>query len=214
VRAEWVAAAYIGGAHTFQTSLRIESLQADLLIHPVSYAAKPFQSPIYYGYRADYFFTRHFRLEGEFTHLKVYAETGRTAQISGTVGGVPVSETAPIDSVVQQFDITHGVNLVLANFVARKSFGQRFILSGKVGGGITVPHPENEVLGVSNDQHYQLGQPAVQCGAGFEIRLWRGLYADTELRYTRVRERVDIAEGTGESLLDTIHSTAGFAWHF
>jgi hypothetical protein len=220
-RPEWVAAAYLGGARTAQTYLNIQSLEAatSLQIRPVSYSDKPFQPAIYYGYRAGYFFTRHFGLEGEFNHLKVYAQTERNAQISGTLHGVAVNETAPIDSVVQLFNITHGVNLLLGNFVARKAFrwsGElaRFILSGKVGAGITIPHPINEVLGVSNVGHYQVGSPALQIAAGFEMRLWRRLYADTEVKYTRTRESVDIVQGTAESLLRNTHFVGGFAWHF
>ena len=220
-RAEWTLAAYFGGAHTAQASLQLQAPHAstNLSIQPVSYQTKPFQSPLYYGYRAGYFFSPHFGLEGEFTHLKVYAETGPIAQISGTLQGVPISESAPLNSVVQRFNITHGVNLILANFVARKAFRQvaspaRFLLSGRVGLGLTIPHAENEVLGISNLEHYQVGQPAWQLGAGLEVRLWRRLYAGGEVKYTRTRQNVDIAQGTAESLLKSAHGIAGFAWHF
>jgi lipid A oxidase len=220
-RAEWTLAAYFGGAHTAQTSLQLQAPQSstNLLLRPVAYQAKPFQSPVYYGYRAGYFFTPHFGLEGEFTHLKVYADTGRTAQISGTLQGIAMDESARLDSVVQRFNITHGVNLVLANFVARKAFRQvgpaaRFLLSGRAGVGLTVPHAENEILGASNLEHYQVGHPAWQVGAGREVRLWHRLYAEAEVKYTRTRQRVDIAQGTAESLLKSTHMVAGFVSHF
>lgn len=87
-RAEWAAAAYFGGARTAQTALRVQAQGTDLRIHPISYRANSFQSPIYYGYRAGYFFTRHFGVEGEFTHLKVYADTARNAQFSGSTAGI------------------------------------------------------------------------------------------------------------------------------
>jgi len=218
--AEWTLAAYLGGAHTVPTSLRLQAPQgnSDLLLQPVSYQTKPFQSPVYYGYRAGYFFTRHFGVEGEFTHLKVYAETERTVQISGTWQGVAMNESAPLDSVVQRFNITYGVNLILTNFVARKAFrpeGQaaRFLLAGRVGVGFTVPHAENEILGVSNSEHYQVGHAAWQVGAGFEVRLWRRLYAETGIKYTRTDQSVDIAQGTAESQLKSTHAVAGFVWH-
>jgi hypothetical protein len=189
-----------------------------LLIQPISYQTKPFQSPIYYGYRVGYFFSRNFGLESEFTHLKAYAETNRTARIAGTLQGVPIDQSTAVSSVVERFNITHGVNLLMANFVARKAFRQsasspRFIASGRVGGGVTIPHPENEVLGVANVEHYQVGAPAWQVGAGLEIRLWRRLYAEGEVKYTRTRENVDIAQGTGESLLRSTHAITGFVWH-
>jgi hypothetical protein len=218
---EWVAGAYTGDAHTAQTSLCIQAAAwaTNLYINPVSYSTEAFQSPIYYGYHAGYFFTRHFGLEGEFTHLKVYAETERLAQISGTLLGVPVNENVPLNTLVQRFNITHGVNLLTGNFVARTMFHQhglhpRFILSGRIGGGITIPHAENEVLGIANEEHYQAGSPVRQAGADFEIRLWRTLYFDTGVKYTRTRENVDLAQGTAGSLLDSTHVTGGLTWHF
>jgi len=83
---------------------------------------------------------------------------------------------------------------VLTNFVARKTsrrgpdwpFG-RFLLSARIGAGITIPHAENEILGVSNREHYQIGSPAIQLAGGFEMGLWKNLYAATELKYTRIK---------------------------
>ena len=220
-RAEWTAAAWLGGAHTNDTSLglQIPALSTNLALHPISYATRPFHSPIYYGYGAGWFFSRHFGFEAEFTHLKVYAETNRTAQISGTLRGAPINETAVLDNIVQQFNITHGVNLLTASFAARKAFhggggSPRLIVSARAGGGITIPHPENEVLGVSNSEHYQVGSPVIQFAAGFEVRLWRRFYGITEVRYTRVGETVSIAQGNATSVLDTSHATFGLAWHF
>ena len=68
-------------------------------------------------------------------------------------------------------------------------------------------------LGISNMERYEVGAPAWQVGAGLEIRLWRRLYADSELKYTRTREQVDVAGGTAESLLKSTHLLAGIAWH-
>jgi hypothetical protein len=125
-QAEWIAAMYTGGAHTYQSTLalQIPELAASLTLHPVSYAAEPFQSPIYYGYRAGYCFSRHFGFEGEFTHLKVYAETNRSGQVSGLLRGASVDEVVPLNAVVQRFNITHGLNLLTGNFVVRKAFRQ------------------------------------------------------------------------------------------
>jgi hypothetical protein len=149
----------------------------------------------------------------------VYAETDRVAQISGAIGGTPVSESAVLKTVVQHFNITHGVNLLTGNFGARTTFRQdgvhpRFILSGRFGAGITVPHAENEVLGIANAEHYQVGSPVIQAGVDFEVRLWRTLYFDTGVKYTRTRENVDVGPGTAESLLNSTHVIGGVAWHF
>jgi hypothetical protein len=174
--------------------------------------------PSIYGYRAGYFFSRHFGFEGELTHLKVYGETGRMAQISGLLYGAPLNETALVSSVVQEFNITHGVNLLTGNFVARKALGPdasaRFVLELRVGAGVTIPHPINEVLGVPNAQEYQIGSPAIQVAGGLDIRLWRRLYAITEAKYSRTNETVNIAHGTARSLLNSGHVIGGLALHF
>jgi hypothetical protein len=222
-KAEWSVAAYLGGAHADQTSLQIQmpGSATSLLIHPISYADRPFQSPLYYGYRAGYYFNRfhrHFGFQGEFTHLKVYAETDRVAQISGMLNGAPINETAVVSSVVQRFDITHGVNLLTGNFVFRQPLratgSSRFVFLARTGAGVTIPHPENEILGTLNMQRYQVGSPVIQFGAGLEVRLWRAIYALTEVKYTRTNETVDIAQGTGTSLLNSAHAIAGLEWHF
>jgi len=220
--AEWIVAAYLGGAHTVQTSLQVQMPDSatNLLIHPISYEDRPFHSPLYYGYRAGYYFNRfhrHFGFQGEFTHLKVYAETDRMAQISGLLNGAAVNKTALVSSVAQRFDVTHGVNLLTGNFVFRQPLGcgsSRFVFLARTGAGITIPHPENEILGILNMQHYQVGSPVIQFGAGLEIRLWRAMYALTEVKYTRTNETVDIARGTGTSMLNSAHAIAGLAWHF
>lgn len=218
--AQWVAAAYLGGAHTGQTSLHLQIPDSvtNLMIHPISYADKPFQSPLYYGYRGGYFFSSHWGFEAEFTHLKVYADTNRTAQISGTLNGAPVTETVLLSSVVQSFNITHGVNLLTGNLVFRKALTgdtpARFIFEARAGAGVTIPHAENEILGVSNAEHYQIGSPVIQFGAGLEIRIYSRLYALAEAKYTRTDETVNIAHGTASSLLSTTHAIAGLGWHF
>jgi hypothetical protein len=217
---EWVVAAYLGGAHTAQSSLQFQvpDESTNLTLHPISYQDKPFAPAIYYGYRGGYFFSRHFGFEGELTHLKVYAETDRVAQISGTLYGAPVNETALASSVVQEFNITHGVNVLTGNFVARKPLGAeasaRVVLEARFGAGVTVPHPINEVLGVPNAQAYQIGSPAIQVAGGVDFRLWRRLYAITEAKYTRTNETVNIAHGTATTLLNSVHVIGGLALHF
>jgi hypothetical protein len=217
---EWVVAAYLGGAHTAQTSLQfqVRDESTNLTLHPISYADKPFTPAIYYGYRAGFFFSRHFGFEGELNHLKVYADTNRVAQISGVLYGAPVNETALVSSVVQEFNITHGVNLLMGNFVARKALGPdasaRVVLEARFGAGATIPHPINEILGVPNVQAYQIGSPAIQVAGGVDVRLWRRLYAIAEAKYTRTNETVNIAHGTATTLLNTAHAIGGLALHF
>jgi hypothetical protein len=90
----------------------------------------------------------------------------------------------------------------------------RILMGGDVGQGSQIPYAENEILDISNKESYRVGAHVWQVGAGLEVRLWRRLYADGELKYTRTREKVDNAEGAGESLLKSTHEVVGqLVWH-
>src|SRR5207302_3624173 len=121
-RAEWVAGAYLGGAHTQNSDLllRQPSLGTDLRFHNVRYSGNSFQGPLYYGAHGGYFFGRHWGIESEFTHLKVFAKVQERASVSGTLNGALVNTVQPADLLVQRFSISHGVNLLMANIVFRQ----------------------------------------------------------------------------------------------
>jgi hypothetical protein len=120
--AQWEAAGYIGAAHTQNSDLllRQPSLGTDLRFTNISYRGESFQSPLYYGVRGGYFFRLHWGAEVEFTHAKVFANVNQSAPISGTLNGLPVNVRQPVDTIVQRFSISHGVNLLLANVVFRQ----------------------------------------------------------------------------------------------
>jgi opacity protein-like surface antigen len=221
LRAEWYLSAYTGATSTANSALRIDQpgRNTQLELRPVVWRDRSLSAPLYYGYRTGYGW-RHFALEGEFIHTKAYAQTDRTAQITGRAAGAPVNGTARIDSVVQRFNISHGVNLVLLNGVWRYGLWRetrrspaRLLLTARAGAGVTVPHPESTVLGESRER-YQYGRPAWQVGGGAEYRLWRGLHALAEYKFTRTRQRVDIVAGEAEALLRTHHGVFGLSWHF
>src|SRR5438477_8739917 len=120
--AEWVAGAYIGGAHTQNSDLllRQPSLGTELRFHNVRYSGNSFQGPLYYGAHGGYFFGRHWGIESEFTHLKVFTKVQEPAPVSGTLNGALVNAVQPADLLVQRFSISHGVNLLMANVVFRQ----------------------------------------------------------------------------------------------
>jgi hypothetical protein len=49
---------------------------------------------------------------------------------------------------------------------------------------------------------------------GVELKLWRGLYALGEYKFTRTRQEGKIASGSAESLLRTQHGVFGLSYHF
>ena len=220
--AEWVAGAYIGGAHTQNSDLllRQPSLGTDLRFHNVRYSGNSFQGPLYYGAHGGYFFGRHWGIESEFTHLKIFAKVQKPAPVSGTLTGALVNTVQPADLLVQRFSISHGVNLLMANVVFRQPLWHslseplgRLLIDTRLGGGATIPHPESTIQGRA-DEHYQIGRPVFAAAAGAELRLWRRLYWQGEYKYTRTRQRVDIFSGTAETLLQSHHLATGPVIHF
>jgi hypothetical protein len=220
--AQWVAAVYIGEAHTLNSGLAIRqpTLATDIRFSDVSYRGESFQTPLYYGVRGGYFFRRHWGAEVEFTHLKVFANVDRTARVTGTLNGGLIDAREPINAIVQRFSISHGVNLLLANAIFRHELWRsnnersaRFYVSLRLGAGATIPHSESMVQG-RTDEHYQAGSPAVQFAGTIEFRICKRWYWMGEYKFTRAREEVDINSGSAKSLLQTHHVVTGPSIHF
>src|SRR3954470_3849613 len=67
---------YLGGAHTRNSSLTLhDSAENQLTFADLPFQGRSFESPLYYGGRLGHFFFRHFGVETEFIHLKMYANT-------------------------------------------------------------------------------------------------------------------------------------------
>ncbi len=220
--AEWTAAAYLGGASVSDTSLYVRqpSLGTDVRFRDIQYRARSFESPLYYGVRAGYFFSRHFGADIELVHAKAYANTLQPVEATGTIGGAAVSGRIPPARTLDSFSLSHGLNFLLANFGARYDFltppnRQRgpITIIGRAGAGPTIPHVEAAFQGVAIEE-YQLGTLAIQLAGGFELQLWRNLNALVEYKYTRTNERLDVPFGRAESLLCMHHGVFGLAWHF
>jgi hypothetical protein len=217
--AEWTIGGYVGGAHTRAASLTL-SRPADstnVTLSPVRYGSESIDSPIYYGYRIGSFpRSGWFGIEGELIHLKVVADTTRDVQVSGVIGGRPASGTAPMASIVQEFSITHGVNLLLVNAVARRRVdvdpagAARWTLIGRLGAGASVPHPES-TIGGERFEGYEWGALSLQAAAGVELRVTARLSVVGEYKLTRSVQDVVVAAGTARTPLTTQHLATGMA---
>jgi hypothetical protein len=214
--------AFIGGALTQVSSIHLvqDQTQTDVVLSPVHYRSESFDAPIYYGYRAGVFpRSGWLGVEGEFIHLKVVAETARTTSVTGVLDGRPVSATRPLADVVQRFEISHGLNLVLANVVARymetaaRPSASRWILSGRFGIGASIPNAESTFAGVSREQ-YEWGALSLQGAGGVEVRLTTRLYLTGEYKFTRTVQQVSVVSGTVRTPLRTHHLVAGVSAHF
>lgn len=86
------------------------------------FRSRSFDPPLYYGFRGGYFLPRlpSLGFEAEFIHLKVYSNPHQRVRASGSRRGVPVDRELALGEVVQQYSISHGVNLLLFNVAARR----------------------------------------------------------------------------------------------
>ena len=217
--ADWTLGGYIGGAHTQTTSLDlIQPLVAtDISLSPVSYRSKSLTPPFYYGYRLAFFpQSRWFGIEGEFIHLKVHADISRLTHVSGVMRGQPMDASVPVSSIIEDFSISHGVNLVLINAVARRQVGAdpsgetRWTLTGRLGAGTSRPHPES-TIGGRRVEGYEWGSASFQIAGGVEMRVKGAVSLLGEYKLTYTDQDVAIVDGTARTPLTTHHFVVGAA---
>ena len=220
----WVVAAFLGGASTASSALRIAqpSRGTELTFRDVRFDGRSLDPPLYYGFRGGYFRAGRTSLgvEAEFIHLKVFSDPRQQVRAGGTLRGAPLDGALPLGQIVQQYSISHGANLLLFNVAARHALARdrdgargRLLLTGRAGIGPTIPHTESAVEGQRREQ-YEFGRAAWQLGGGLEVRLRGGLHALGEYKFTRTRQRGKIFAGEAESLLRTHHGVFGLSYHF
>ncbi len=223
-RGGWVIAAYLGGARTASSDLTIlqPPVGNNLTFQNIDFSSRSFDPPLYYGFRGGYFFDRmpFLGLEAEFIHLKVFSDPSQQVRATGRHRNVAIDRQLPLGEIVQQYSISHGVNLLLFNVAARHQMKRtaaapqgRLILSMRGGLGPTLPHTESRIEGKSQEQ-YEFGRLNWQVATGAEFQVWKRVYAFGEYKFTRTRQRGKISSGTAESLLQTHHGIFGLSYHF
>lgn len=219
-RAEWVVSGYLGAARTGSASLRIVqgAADTDVTLASVQYRGRSFASPLYYGGRVTWFPRPRswFGVDAEFIHLKAYAETDRLTEASGRLRGAPMAGAIAVGSVVDRFSISHGLNCLLFNAVARHAFGSRgapgrIAVSARIGAGPTIPHAESTIDGRTREG-YAWGALGWQAAAGVQVRLLRRVELLGEYKFTRTRETLDIDRGTARGVFASHHVVFGLGW--
>lgn len=198
-RAEWTAAAYLGASHTAPATLTVDltSPQVHEVHDDVHFESRSFDSPQYFGYRGGWFPSADARIgiEGELTHLKVYAAEGA------------------LGPMVQRFSISHGLNLVLANVVWRTPLGKGVQLTARAGAGFAMPHGESQILGVYQEQ-YEISSAAFQGAVGIEKRFRQHISAFGELKLTTASPKVHVSGGTIDGRYFSQHAAFGLGVWF
>src|SRR5688572_5384416 len=118
--AQWTAAAYIGKAHTADADIRVTGGSVtDVVFNKVDFEDRAFEGRVYYGLRTGYMWTSQFGLEAEFIHMKAFARVSEPVTFTGTLPTPVTANTTVPGEVLPQYGVSHGLNLVLGNFVVR-----------------------------------------------------------------------------------------------
>lgn len=202
-QAQWTVSAYGGAMQTQSSDVRIDDREANtnLLFEEMPFDSRSSESPIYYGYRVGYRVPTIAWLfvEGELIHGKVYPRSPTTTLGSGTLRGTSASDI-PFESVVQHFNLSHGLNFIVFNAVARRAFTSRVAATARLGAGPMLPHVESVVDGARREE-YQWAGIGAQVGGGAELTVWRTLALTAEYKWTHARPHVSLARG--EAMLTT-----------
>lgn len=215
--AQWYVAGYLGGNHTHDAavSIRVPSENLAVDFHDVRFAAEPTVPRRYYGLRIGRMFGgRRLGLELELIHMKAIGDTDRTYDVTVQPGSTPPpGGAAPMNLVVSEYRMTHGLNLCFVNAVFRQTLGgsDSVSLMLRGGGGPTFPHAETTVLGRVKHGYEYAGFGA-QGAAGIEIRLPYRLSVVTEYKLTYARPKISLADGTASMTAVTHHVVAGMAY--
>ena len=219
-----VISGYLGGARTGASDLTISqpTLGNNLTFERVRFRSRSFDRPLYYGFRGGYFLHRipFLGFEPEFIHLKVFSDPQQQLRVAGQRRNARIAGELRLGEIVQQYSISHGVNLLLFNVATRHHIARdgdapdgRLIVAARAGVGPTLPHTESSIEGLAQEQ-YETGRVGWQAAGGAEFKLWQQWYVFGEYKFTRSRQRNKVAAGTAESVLHTHHGVFGLSYHF
>ncbi len=222
VSAQWYVAGYLGTNHTMPASVSIEqpSIGTSLEFSDVTFNARPFQSPQYYGLRVGCLFgeRRRWGVEFEWVHPKLYADTSRTVQVAGRSGGAVVDTTIAMDAFVQRYAMSHGMNFALVNLLTRvpiahasRGLPSRIALTARAGAGLMLPHAESTVGGQSREQ-YERGGFGFQLAGGIDLRLVGRLSATLDYKFGHARPEITIVDGTARTSANVHQVAFGLAF--
>lgn len=209
-----------GANHTSPADVTVNVPAAGLGVtyDDVQFSARPFDSPQYYVWRLGRLIGKRqrFGLEFEFTHLKVIGQTAKTYAATGTINGaaLPSGATLPMNAEVEEYQMTHGLNFLIVNGVARFPLaGPRLALVTRAGIGSVLPHAESDVLGAAL-QRYQFAGLGVNGSAGLALKLTHLLSLVADYKISAASPRITVVGGTGQMTAVSQQIAFGLAFGF
>jgi hypothetical protein len=214
--AQWYLGASIGANRNLDAAVSVRQPSTNLALdfHDVHFEAQSNYPRRYYTARLGRMGRSGLGFEAELIHYKAVGVTSRTYDVT-VVDGIAPPAASPMNAVVQEYQMTHGVNLVLFNVVAVRGLGGsgsgRAALEFRAGAGFSLPHAESTVNGRAVHQ-YEYGGRGAGVGAGLRVRLLPRISALAEYKFTYTRPTIDIADGgTGWTTLWSHHATVGLS---
>lgn len=212
---------YTGKSFTQSSDITVKqpTLSNDYTFKDVSFDDESFETPPWYGLRAGYYFESYPWLGTaiEFFHFKMVTDTSENKRLMGIRDGTIVDTTARVNSIIQQFQITHGVNYLTLDALVRYRFLEdreqfrkgRVQLYGGLGVGPVIAHAENVVDDVRNGEGYEVGGVGIQAFVGARALLFKhfGLFA--EYKFTHSGLEIGVAAGVGMVEENTHHLVGG-----
>jgi hypothetical protein len=224
------ARVYSGLGITGNSDLRVRQpgLGTDLTFEQVVWDHKSLStewtrdSVPYMGARAGFFLGAPgwLAVSGEVVHFKIFADIEEQLRVRGTAAGLLVDTVAPFGQFVQQYQVSNGVNLVLANLEAHRRLSPsagfpdgRLDVYGGFGGGLTFPYTRSVIDGQGR-AGYKVGRPAAQLLGGMSWQFARHWDTSLEYKFTVTTVDGEIAGGDSRSELRTHHLVFGLGYLF
>lgn len=217
---------YLGKSFTQDSDIHIKQsrLASDYTFEDVTFDDHSFESPLYYGLRAGYFFESHpwLGLGVEFFHFKIKADASEVRPFRGTRDGSSVAGAVPVNSVVQRFEVSHGVNYLTLDALFRYPLltsperfphGRLQLYTG-VGLGPVIAYPEMRIDNVRAEPGYEIAGLGVQGFVGMRFPIFKYLGAFGEYKFTHSALSVSVPSGTGRVQENTHHLVGGLTIHF
>jgi hypothetical protein len=170
----WTLEAFLGSAKSIASPLSIHQYGEERISLIARYNTRPFVGSPYYSYRISKW-SQNRAWEFELVHHKLYLSN-------------------PPDEV-QQFNISHGYNLITVN---RAWLRRGFIM--RVGAGIVATHPETTIRGKTllwekGFDGFYISGITLQVAAGKKFTIWGKFFGVLEAKFTTSYAVIPIQDG-------------------
>jgi hypothetical protein len=179
-----VVVQFFGGtALQLPTRLTLHHAELGSVRHSAHWETRPLDQPFYWALRARWQ-RRDDGFEIQLLHHKMYLSN-------------------PPD-YIDNFEVTHGFNVLSLNYVRRS-----YPVQPRLGLGVVIPDAESMVLGEHHQDGYKIGGPAFLVGAGWEQALGRHLLLAAEAQFVAGWTSVDVDDGEARVRSLALHLLVG-----